>query len=452
MEQRIFSIQDINRYIRLKLESDDILGDVELRGEISNFTHHSSKHMYFTLKDASSRIRAIMFSSYNTQLLFVPKEGMQVVARGNISLYERDGQYQVYITKMRLDGMGSLYAAYEKLKHKLQLEGLFDPARKRLLPRFPKKIGIVTSPTGAAIKDILTTLRRRFPIASVLLYPVLVQGKGAVSSIVKAIETLNERGEVDVLIVGRGGGSLEELWAFNEEQVARAIAQSAVPVISAVGHETDFTIADFTADVRAATPTAAAELAVPHIRELNSQLQQYTTRLHKSLRQLALHYRQKWMALRRSAPFLNPRRVFLQQQMERLDILQIRLVQNIQNRMAWNKQHYQNAANMLYHLHPRDQIARARLDTYTLSHQLKQTIHIIFKQKVYALHHLVAQLDALSPLKVMARGYSLVYDEREQVLIKNLQQVQLGDIVKIKLIDGQLDCHIWGMKEESINE
>ncbi|WP_232282324.1 exodeoxyribonuclease VII large subunit, partial [Paenibacillus sp. oral taxon 786] len=256
----------------MKLESDQVLTDVWIRGEISNFTHHSSGHMYFTLKDADSRIKSIMFASYNQRLPFRPKEGTRVIARGNVSVYERDGQYQFYVTHMQPDGVGSLYLAFEQLKQKLEAEGLFAPGRKRPLPRFPKTIGVVTSPTGAAVRDILTTLGRRYPQAAVILYPVLVQGKGAAPSIVKAIRTLNAMGEADVLIVGRGGGSLEELWAFNEEQVARAIYESAIPVISAVGHETDFTIADFVADLRAATPTAAAELAVPHTAELRALL------------------------------------------------------------------------------------------------------------------------------------------------------------------------------------
>ncbi|BCG60085.1 hypothetical protein PUR_35100 [Paenibacillus sp. URB8-2] len=273
-ERKVYSIKDLNRYIRMKLDSDHVLSDVWIRGEISNFTHHGSGHMYFTLKDESSRIKAIMFASHNQRLPFVPKEGSRVIARGNVTVYERDGQYQFYATHMQPDGIGSLYLAYEQLKKKLEQEGLFAAELKRPLPRYPRCIGVVTSPTGAAVRDILITLRRRFPQVAIVVYPVLVQGKGAAPSIVKAIHELNAMGEADVLIVGRGGGSLEELWAFNEEAVARAIAASDIPVISAVGHETDFTIADFAADLRAATPTAAAELAVPHAAELAAQLRQ----------------------------------------------------------------------------------------------------------------------------------------------------------------------------------
>ncbi|WP_231503503.1 exodeoxyribonuclease VII large subunit, partial [Paenibacillus sp. 1-18] len=258
----------------MKLETDQVLSDVWIRGEISNFTHHSSGHMYFTLKDEGSRIRSIMFATHNKRLPFVPKEGTRVIARGNVSVYERDGQYQFYATQMQPDGIGSLYLAFEQLKQKLDAEGLFDIARKRHLPAHPTTIGVITSPTGAAVRDIITTLQRRYPQAGIVLYPVLVQGKGAGPSIVKAIEAMNRMQDAQVMIVGRGGGSLEELWAFNEEAVARAIYASVIPVISAVGHETDFTIADFVADLRAATPTAAAELAVPHQGELRDQLLQ----------------------------------------------------------------------------------------------------------------------------------------------------------------------------------
>ena len=269
---RVLSVKDLNRYIRMKMEGDSRLSDVWIRGEISNFTHHSSGHMYFTLKDEGSRIRAIMFATHNQRLPFIPKEGSRVIARGNVSVYERDGQYQFYAVQMQPDGIGSLYLAYEQLKSKLEEEGLFAAERKRPLPRYPKTIGVITSPTGAAVRDIMITIRRRYPQARAILYPVLVQGKGAAPSIVKAIRTMNDMAEADVLIVGRGGGSLEELWAFNEEIVARAIYQSDIPVISAVGHETDFTIADFVADLRAATPTAAAELAVPSSAELRGSL------------------------------------------------------------------------------------------------------------------------------------------------------------------------------------
>uniref|UniRef100_UPI0009EA1FBC exodeoxyribonuclease VII large subunit n=1 Tax=Paenibacillus senegalimassiliensis TaxID=1737426 RepID=UPI0009EA1FBC len=381
--QRILSVKELNRYMRMKLESDATLADVWIRGEISNFTHHSSGHMYFTLKDTDSRIKCIMFASHNQRLPFKPKEGARVIARGNVSVYERDGQYQFYATHMQPDGIGSLYLAFEQLKQKLEGEGLFAPQRKRPLPRYPRTIGVVTSPTGAAVRDILTTLARRYPQAAVVLYPVLVQGKGAAPSIVKALRTLNDMGEADVLIVGRGGGSLEELWAFNEEQVARAIYESAIPVISAVGHETDFTIADFVADLRAATPTAAAELAVPHRLRL-----QLADAAHGRLRQRLLRY------------------------------------------------------------HPQETLQFALKRQQGADRLLRQSMLSMLRDSSRQLTAHIRQLDALSPLKVMGRGYSLVYDETGTKLVKSLAQVELGDKIRVAMTDGELDCQVWGMRAE----
>ncbi|MET3210610.1 UNVERIFIED_CONTAM: exodeoxyribonuclease VII large subunit [Paenibacillus sp. PvR008] len=447
-EQRIYSIKDLNRYIRMKLESDQVLSDVWIRGEISNFTHHSSGHMYFTLKDEGSRIRSIMFATHNQRLPFVPKEGTRVIARGNVSVYERDGQYQFYATQMQPDGIGSLYLAYEQLKQKLDEEGLFDTARKRNLPTHPVTIGVITSPTGAAVRDIITTLQRRYPQAGIVLYPVLVQGKGASPSIVKAIEAMNRMQEVQVMIVGRGGGSLEELWAFNEEAVARAIYASAIPVISAVGHETDFTIADFVADLRAATPTAAAELAVPHQGELRDQLLQREQRLRNALRQRLETSRERLTRLRRSPVLLHPRRYMLQHA-ERMDMLHQRLFRAAGNRSRLNAEKSARMRQVLERFNPREQIRSARKQTDVAQRQLESAMRAITKTGRQQLHAGIRQLDALSPLKVMSRGYSLVYDEQEKRLIKSLKDVQPGDSIKIKVSDGQLDCQVWGMKEDA---
>ncbi|MDQ0655271.1 exodeoxyribonuclease VII large subunit [Paenibacillus sp. W2I17] len=446
-DQKIYSIKDLNRYIRMKLESDQVLSDVWLRGEISNFTHHSSGHMYFTLKDKDSRIKSIMFASHNQRLPFVPKEGARVIARGNVSVYERDGQYQFYATHMQPDGIGSLYLAYEQLKKKLEDEGLFSPSRKRQIPRYPQTIGVVTSPTGAAVRDIMITLQRRYPSAKVVLYPVLVQGKGAAPSIVKAIGNLNRMGEADVLIVGRGGGSLEELWAFNEEIVARAIVASDIPVISAVGHETDFTIADFAADLRAATPTAAAELAVPNRAELLDQIGQRQRQLQHSLRQRAVHNRERLARLQRSPVLVHPRRT-LMQHTERLDMMYQRLLRTVDTRMKWTGEKQERLRAALQRFNPREQVNAARRENAAARRQLELAIRSITRSKQQQWKSSVRHLDALSPLKVMSRGYSLVYDEQEQRLIKSTKDVQPGDSIKIKLTDGQLDCQVWGMKED----
>jgi exodeoxyribonuclease VII large subunit len=447
LEQRIYSIKELNRYIRMKLESDTLLADVWIRGEISNFTHHSSGHMYFTLKDADSRIKSIMFASHNQRLPFIPKEGTRVIARGNVSVYERDGQYQFYATHMQPDGIGSLYLAFEQLKQKLEREGLFAPERKSPLPRFPKVIGVVSSPTGAAVRDILITLQRRYPQAAVVLYPVLVQGKGAAPSIVQAIERLNAMGEADVLIVGRGGGSLEELWAFNEESVARAIYESAIPIISAVGHETDFTIADFVADLRAATPTAAAELAVPHSAELRALISQREQVLQRGLQHQVSQARERLRRLQKSPALLQPRRSLLQHA-ERLDTLQSRMEVRMLSRTQLTISKFGRLHERLLRYHPQDALLLAKRRQNDAGRQLRAAMSAMLKEKSQQLSYGIRQLDALSPLKVMARGYSLVYDEQGKSLIKSLGDVEPGDMVKVKMTDGELDCQVWGMKRE----
>ncbi|MCK9857313.1 exodeoxyribonuclease VII large subunit [Paenibacillus sp. ATY16] len=446
-QPRIYSIKDINRYIRMKLESDALLGDVWLRGEISNFTHHSSGHMYFTLKDKDSRLKCIMFASHNQRLPFIPREGSKVMARGNVSVYERDGNYQFYVTAMQPDGIGSLYLAYEQLKSKLETEGLFAESCKRPIPRFPRAIGVITSPTGAAVRDIIITLQRRHPSVPIYVYPVLVQGTQAAPSIVKAIESMNRFGEVDVLIVGRGGGSLEELWAFNEEPVARSIAASQIPVISAVGHETDFTIADFVADLRAATPTAAAELAVPHVAELQQQLARQRQRLEQSLRMMVQGRKEQLQRVRRSPFFVHPRK-YLLDQAQRLDRLQERLQHRTLRLTERGKAKLERLQSQLAGHHPGEQAAFAAKRLQGDMKRLEQAMVSSLKERRLQLHSAIRQLDALSPLKVMARGYSLVYDEQEKRLIKSIADVQPGDLVRVKVADGQLDCHVWSMKGE----
>ena len=446
-ERQIYSIKELNKYIRMKLDSDAVLSDVWIRGEISNFTHHGSGHKYFTMKDESSRIKAIMFASHNQRLPFVPKEGTKVIARGNVTVYERDGQYQFYATHMQPDGIGSLYLAYEQLKSKLEQEGLFAAARKRPLPRYPHCIGVVTSPTGAAVRDIIITLQRRYPQVAIVLYPVLVQGKGAGPSIVQAIENLNVMGEADVLIVGRGGGSLEELWAFNEEAVARAIAASGIPVISAVGHETDFTIADFAADLRAATPTAAAELAVPSAAELAGQLRTAKQRLRQGLLRRSQRSGERLASLQRSLALAGPRRQ-LAQHAQRLDMLRAALVRAAEARHSRAQGRSALLHQSLQRFHPLGSVSAARRRTDSLSRELAAAMQARLQDKRARYVAELRHLDALSPLKVMSRGYSLVYDESEQHLIKSLKEVELGDVVNIKLNDGQLNCQVWGMKED----
>ncbi|KKC46184.1 MULTISPECIES: exodeoxyribonuclease VII large subunit [Paenibacillus] len=444
---RIYSIKELNRYIRMKLEGDRLLGDVWLRGEISNFTHHSSGHMYFTLKDKDSRLKCIMFASHNQRLPFIPKEGAKVIARGNISVYERDGNYQFYATSMQPDGLGSLYLAFEQLKARLEEEGLFREERKRALPRYPAVVGVVTSPTGAAIRDVIITLRRRYPAAAILVYPALVQGKAAAPSIVKGIEAFNRHGQADVLIVGRGGGSLEELWAFNEESVARAISASAIPVISAVGHETDFTIADFVADKRAATPTAAAELAAPNMAEIGEYLGRLNQRLAAAARSAVGSRKERLLRARRSPYFVHPRR-YLLDQAQRLDRLRERLEEKIRRQPDKAGDRLLRLRKVLQAHDPSGRAAAAAKQLGRTKARLEKAVRMAVKDKRGQAAAAVRQLDSLSPLKVMARGYGLVFDESENRIIRSVKELSPGDMVRVKLQDGKAQCHVWAIEEE----
>ncbi len=423
-QERILTVKELNRYIRMKLESDALLQNVWVRGEVSNFTHHSSGHMYFTLKDKDSRLKAVMFSSHNQRLKFIPREGASVLARGNVSIYERDGGYQLYVAEMQPDGIGSLYLAFEQLKSKLEAEGLFASAAKKAIPRFPGTIGVVTSATGAAVRDILITLQRRYPAARIVLYPASVQGERAAASIVRAIGDLNEIGGIDVMIVGRGGGSLEELWPFNEEAVARSIHASGIPVISAVGHETDYTIADFTADLRAATPTAAAELAVPHRLELAQHIAHLQLRLQQGL------YRR------------------LLQPSERLDRLKEQLAYKWKARLHGLRRQLGAADRSLASGSPSNRIAAIRRRWQEANRQLTRAARGVHKAQRQALAQHIRQLDALSPLKIMQRGYGLVYEGNHNELVRSVRQIQAGDRLKIQLHDGQIDCLVRSTKGE----
>lgn len=446
---RVMTIRDINRFIKMKLEGDASLQDIWLKGEISNFTRHSSGHMYFTLKDEGGRIKCIMFASYNQRLPFVPKDGMKVLARGGISVYERDGQYQFYATAMQPDGIGSLYLAFEQLKRKLDAEGLFSDRNKRPIPAYPRTVGVITSPTGAAVRDVLITIQRRNPAVNVLLYPVSVQGAQAAPSIVKAIAAMNALGEADVLIVGRGGGSLEELWAFNEEAVARAVRGSRIPVISAVGHETDFTIADFAADLRAPTPTAAAELAVPHAAELRQRIASLRQQLAGSLRYTLNRSRERLDRASRSPVFTQPRRSLLVQA-ERLDRLRERMNYRISAQYARSLDKLTRLSGRLGAKSPEQQAAMARHKLDALRRGLTASMNGLTKDGAARFGSLLRHLDALSPLKIMARGYSLVYDEQEKKLVRSVDHVQPGDLVRVRLADGKLSCQVWGIEGEVV--
>ena len=428
-------------------EHNPRMQDCWVRGEISNFTHHSKGHMYFTLKDSGSRIKSIMFAGNNRYLKFIPKEGMKVIAHGYVSVFERDGGYQLYIDDMQPDGLGSLFLALQQLKEQFEREGLFAPHLKKPLPKYPRVIGVITSPTGAAVRDIITTIRRRYPAANVLLFPVIVQGPNAAPSVADAIARMNELDEADVLIVGRGGGSFEELWAFNEEAVVRAIHASRIPVISAVGHETDTTLADFVADVRAATPTAAAELAVPNLMELRRHVDQLGQRVQVALERRVREARVRLTRIEQSPVFTRPTHTVNQYRQvvdnaeDRLQLALTRLANSQERRLS-------QLESRLLRTSPVERAKRMEQRMVYAVERLQRAAVERIDREEHRFVRLVDKLDMLSPLSVMKRGYSLVYADDRKKLVRSLQDVQPSDTIQVRLQDGWLDCQIWGIQEE----
>ncbi|MFN7251140.1 MAG: exodeoxyribonuclease VII large subunit [Anaerobacillus sp.] len=437
---QIFTISALNKYIKRTFDNDEILQNIWIKGEISNFKKHSRGHMYFTIKDDHSKIQAVMFAGNNRFLKFIPEDGMNIIVRGNVTIYEATGQYQIYVNEMQPDGVGNLYLAYEQLKKKLEAAGYFDDQYKKPLPKIPKEIGVITSSTGAAVRDIITTLKRRFPSVTITLFPVLVQGSEAPNSIAKAIYQANQTETIDVLIVGRGGGSIEELWAFNEEVVAKAIFQSTIPIISAVGHETDITIADFIADKRAATPTAAAELAVPNWEDLHEKIGQRKIRIQRAIAKKIETERKKLTNLQKSYAFRYPEQLVKQkeQQLDRLfDDLQRNMLQLIERKRTA----LLNIEKDVQRNHPKSYIAKAREQLEKNETLLRQHVSSIKKEKEFQFKHLTTKLEALSPLKIMTRGYSLAY-KQDGTLIKSISNVTVGEPLTIELKDGAVSCQI----------
>ena len=382
------SVTELNKYIKDKFAGDEMLNNVLVKGEISNYKHHYTGHLYFTLKDENSLIKCIMFKGYAANLKFEPRDGMKVMLFGSVSVFERDGVYQIYCKAMQEDGMGSLYKAYEEMKNRLEKEGLFDPSHKKNIPLMPKCIGVLTSNTGAVIRDIINVSTRRNPNVYIKLLPVPVQGEGAAEKIVDAIKLMNEQKLADVIIIARGGGSLEDLWPFNEEIVAREIYASELPIISAVGHETDFTIADFVADLRAPTPSAAAELAVPNIADIEIKLNSYNNRYKLALKKKVEFMKLRYEKCMNSRVFKEPTQKINEQYM----IIDMR-VKSLQNSI----------------------------------------LNIYNNSKTNMVKH-ISKLDALSPLKTLTRGYSIL--EHNGKVVKSIKQIQKDDEVDIRLIDG----------------
>jgi len=395
----VLSVSQLNRYVKSIIEQDMNLQTVFVQGEISNFTnHYKTGHFYMTVKDEFSAIKAVMFKSANMRLKFMPENSMSVIIKGRVAVFERDGQYQLYIDDMIPDGTGALSLAFEQLKNKLAAEGLFNPENKKQIPAFPSKVGVVTSPTGAAIRDIINVISRRFPVCELVLCPVAVQGELAAPQIKAAIELFNREKAADVLIVGRGGGSVEELWAFNEEIVARAVAASDIPIISAVGHETDFTICDFAADLRAPTPSAAAELAVP------DSVQQREMIMNASRRMLSA----------------------------------------VADKIGYEKSRMELNKSALLRLNPQNMIDNLRVRCDKAVMAMDSAVQGFYSQKSAEFSSLCAKLDALSPLKILARGYSVA--SKGEKIIKDSADVSAGDIINLKLGKGELECEVTQVK------
>ena len=422
MNDKYLTVSAITRYLKAKFDVDENLQTVFLKGEISNFKAHTTGHFYFSLKDETSKINAIMFRSNASKVLFKPADGMKVLVTGRISVYEAMGSYQIYVDEMIEDGVGNLYVAFEQLKKKLQAEGLFDKEHKRPIPKIPKRVGIVTASTGAAIRDIMTTIKRRFPICETILFPTLVQGENAKDDIVRNIERAQDY-DLDVLIVGRGGGSIEDLWPFNEEVVARAIYNSKVPVISAVGHEVDFTIADFVADLRAPTPTAAAELAVPNMSDLKKHIDQLSIRLNEAIYKKVNYLKLYLESVKNSFVIKNPM-VMFENKKQSLDLMNDKL----NNLMLGKVDKLKNELEKLK-------------KSYVLTNP-----ELLYKDKVVLVKNIIDKLNLLNPLNILARGYSITY--LNDKALKSVKDVNKEDLLTIKLSDGLVDARVTDIKEE----
>lgn len=418
MNDKYISVSQLTRYIKYKIDNDVNLNEVFLKGEISNFKAHSRGHFYFTLKDEGSRINAIMFASQTKKIKFVPQDGMKVLVTGKISVFEANGGYQIYVNEMLEDGVGNLYIAYEQLKKKLENEGLFNKDHKKEIPHIPKRVGVVTAPTGAAIKDIISTIKRRWPLTEIYLFPSLVQGEDAKEDIVKQIKKAeNFYLPLDTLIVGRGGGSIEDLWPFNEEIVARAIYECKVPIISAVGHEIDFTIADFVADLRAPTPTGAAEMAVPQLSDMKNYLNQVNIRLNNTINNKINNNKRKLNDIMARNIFKNPMIIYEKKELYFDSILE-RLKFSLKSLTSAKEKELIKVKN---------------------SYILKNP-HQLLEKKGNKYLQLVSKLETLSPLLTLQRGYTMT--KKEGKVITKSTDVKKKDIIEIVFSDGSVNAEI----------
>lgn len=418
---KYLTITAITRYLKYKLDSDEHLKNVFLKGEISNFKAHSTGHLYFSLKDETSKINAIMFSANAKKLKFHPQDGSKVLLVGRISVYEATGNYQIYVEDMIEDGVGNLYIAYEKLKAELAKEGLFDDSHKKKIPKIPSKVGIITAPTGAAIKDIISTIRRRFPLCETILFPSLVQGENAASDIVKNIK-LADTYNLDVLIVGRGGGSIEDLWPFNEEIVARAIYEANVPIISAVGHEVDFTIADFVSDLRAPTPTGAAELAVPNQTDVLKHIEQLRIRANENIYK-KINYQKLYLDSLKNSFVIKSPMIMYENKKQKLD-MNLEKIKNLINNILEVKK---SKFNLLK------------------SNYLLNNPNEIYKHQQIRLENIIDKLNIINPLNTLKRGYTLTYSNDN--IVKDIKDIKVGNVIKTRFTNGTVESTVTNIME-----
>lgn len=445
-EEKYLSISELNNYIKVMFDENSFLRKIYLKGEISNFKNHTRGHLYFTLKDESSRLSAVMFYNNATKLKFTPEDGMKVLVTGRISCYPAQGTYQIYVEEMEMDGLGNLYIEYEKLKKKLASEGLFDENHKKKIPKYPEKIGIITASTGAAIKDIISTIKRRYPICETILFPSLVQGKSAAPEIVKQLKKAEEY-NLDVIILGRGGGSIEDLWAFNEECVARAIYAANTPIISAVGHEVDFTIADFVADLRAPTPTGAAEMAVPTKQDLEILLKEKQKRLNALMKNSLKIKIDKVKSLKKSFVLKNPLTLYELKE-QKLDNLIEQLNKNIQNKIKDNHNKLDIIKNNYVLKNPLASFEKKGnvLENYQI--KINQFIKNYLDKLEQEHLLLVNTLKLVNPLNILDKGYSIV--EKDNKIIKDNKEINIDDLINIKLKNGELSAIVKEKKEWKI--
>ncbi len=447
MEQdKYLTVAAITKYIEKKFDVDPYMKQVFVRGEISNLKQPASGHLYFTVKDEFAMLRSVMFQKAVQKIGFVPEDGMNVLITGRIGVFTKAGRYQFYAEYMEPDGVGALYIQLEQLKTQLEKEGLFAETHKKVLPSFPSKVAVVTSKTGAAVRDILTTIHRRMPSVEVIVYPTIVQGEKSAQKIVENIGRINQRNDIDVMIIGRGGGSLEELWAFNEEPVVRAVYDSDVPVISAVGHETDFALSDFSADVRAATPTAAAELAVPDYRDLEERLAERKYRLLTVTRQL-LERKERTLEQLKQHLILNGPKHQLEQQIERTDYFSERLKNAFSKQVLLKQTMFNRLNDRLHYYHPRKEIELQNEQLAVRKQALEKAMKRQLKDKQQVFVRQIEALEHLSPLALLKRGFGVTYKEGQ--LVKSVQDLEIGDDIQVKMQGGHIEASITAKEEDT---